>query len=163
MSIHSTRNLIISFVPEAHDGDPLLADIMLSDSYEDTIEAACRIWASRIPPANHILSRSLARKIQRSTGNAQQWVTLQPERFAAIVKEAQDSSDEIELRLEIQAIQVSSKSSVDTGKGSEWVSALGKFLTHRGDRLPAHKKSRCIIRRTVVFTEHEPWTTRWYM
>ncbi|KAG8716585.1 hypothetical protein FRC08_009208 [Ceratobasidium sp. 394] len=92
-------SLLVSYIPEGHLGDPLLAEIMRSESYQEVIDAACEMWTHQLPPEHRVSNRRLACQIQRATG-IQQWVTLQPQRFVDLMRNGGEG--EIELRLQIE-------------------------------------------------------------
>ncbi|QRW06011.1 hypothetical protein RhiLY_05010 [Ceratobasidium sp. AG-Ba] len=89
-------------MPEGHEGDPLLAEVVLSDSHQLVIEAACSSGTSEV-----------------QQDGTQQWVTLQPERFSQIIQDSEASTDELEMRLQINHVCASSRSTSPRRNGPD--------------------------------------------
>ncbi|KAG8701631.1 hypothetical protein FRC08_003980 [Ceratobasidium sp. 394] len=94
-------SLLVSYIPEGHIGDPLLAEVVRSESCQEVIDAACEMWTHHLPPEYRVANRRLARQIQRANG-VQQWVTLQAQRFVDLVR----NGEEFELRLQIECFPI---------------------------------------------------------
>ncbi|KAG9093294.1 hypothetical protein FS749_014662 [Ceratobasidium sp. UAMH 11750] len=96
-------SLLISYVPEGHIGKPLFTEIPASESYLEVIDTACDAWRYYLPPKQWIVSCRLARQIRRA-GGIPQWVVLQPQRFVDLMREHNGSSEQLELRLQIEVL-----------------------------------------------------------
>ncbi|KAB5588945.1 hypothetical protein CTheo_7614 [Ceratobasidium theobromae] len=91
-------SLFISYQPPT--GDALFGEMGLSESYEQVIEAACKMWGHYLPADEQIAGRYLARQIER--GGNLIWARLSESRFAELIRNG--PPDELELQLQIDCI-----------------------------------------------------------
>ncbi|KAG8696586.1 hypothetical protein FRC08_007058 [Ceratobasidium sp. 394] len=112
--------LLVTYQPEGHVEEQV-AEMMPSESYEEIINTACEMWRHHLPPEDRILSRRLARQVQRANGS-QQWIPMQPQRFADLVRN--ETGDVLELRLQIECTAFSSSPVVERPHGRRSPSTL---------------------------------------
>ncbi|KAF8599723.1 TPR-like protein [Ceratobasidium sp. AG-I] len=95
-------SLFISYVPDDPSGEPLMVDLVSTESYDDIVNAACESWKNILPSKEQIVGRRLAHFVQLPCGR-QTWAIIQPERLPQIVRNTPDG--ELELRLQIVRAQ----------------------------------------------------------
>ncbi|KAF8604043.1 TPR-like protein [Ceratobasidium sp. AG-I] len=94
-------NLLVSYLPEGSTGEPIVVDLVFSESYDDVLETVCEMLKDELPPEDSIQDRKLARFVKLPSGSTA-WVALHPDRFAWLAEA--EPVDTLELRLQITCV-----------------------------------------------------------
>ncbi|KAG9102864.1 hypothetical protein FRC06_000928 [Ceratobasidium sp. 370] len=118
--------LLVTYQPEGN-AEEQVTEVMPSESYDEIINIVCEMWRHHLPPEDRILSRRLARHVQRANGS-QQWIPMQPQRFADLVRN--ETGDVLELRLQIECTAPPSSPVDERPRGTRSPSTLGSSSIH---------------------------------